>query len=322
MSFPTKVNAQPAPGIPGEFASLNPYSSVVAGPGALTAGVSAIVGLFHWVTSTNTIESNCPTTPLSVPQGFLGNETQALITVWLGQSSMQVPQGVGVTLFDRGDFFVRNLFAASAYGNKVFVNKFGQVLPAAAGSFPTTDASSVGSISSAHIDNGTTLGTTGNVLTVVTGSGLEIGQTISDSVTGVLIGTITSLGTGTGGAGTYNLNANASYPAASAFTVGSSPVNGATGATASFATSVMTVTVAPTSGAFAVGQFIQAAGVAAGTYITSLGTGTGGTGTYNLSTTPGTISAETVNGSGWIETPWSFKSAVNAGDTAIIGILN
>ena len=66
------------------------------------------------------------------------------------------------------------------------------------------------------------------------------------------------------------------------------------GATASFATNVMTVTVAGSSGSFAVGQQITSASVAAGTTITSLGTGTGGTGTYNLSTSPGTISAQAV----------------------------
>lgn len=66
------------------------------------------------------------------------------------------------------------------------------------------------------------------------------------------------------------------------------------GATASFATNVMTVTVPPTTGTFQVGQTITATGVAAGTTITSLGTGTGGTGTYNLSTAPGTIAAESV----------------------------
>ena len=68
------------------------------------------------------------------------------------------------------------------------------------------------------------------------------------------------------------------------------------GATASFATNVMTVTIAGST-SFAVGQVITSTGVAVGTYITSLGTGTGGTGTYNLSTSPGTIAAQTVTAS-------------------------
>jgi hypothetical protein len=67
-----------------------------------------------------------------------------------------------------------------------------------------------------------------------------------------------------------------------------------TGGSASFATNVMTCTVAPTAGAFAVGQTVNAPGVLPTTTIVSLGTGTGGLGTYNLSTSPGTIAAAPV----------------------------
>ena len=85
----------------------------------------------------------------------------------------------------------------------------------------------------------------------------------------------------------------ASAPATGQYAV-AGPVTGA--AQASFATNVMTVTVVGT-GSFAVGQVITAAGVTPGPYITSLGTGTGGLGTYNLSTSPGTIAAEAVSAS-------------------------
>ena len=87
-----------------------------------------------------------------------------------------------------------------------------------------------------------------------------------------------AVGTGNGGLDTGTIKASA------------------IGATCTFATSVMTCTVAPTSGTFAVGQCIHAEGMPAGTFISSLGTGTGGTGTYNLSTSPGTLGARTVNG--------------------------
>jgi parallel beta-helix repeat protein len=60
--------------------------------------------------------------------------------------------------------------------------------------------------------------------------------------------------------------------------------------TGSTATSVLTVTAV--SGVFTVGMTVTMPGVAAGTTISSFGTGTGGTGTYNLSTTPGTIASE------------------------------
>lgn len=314
MPFQTQVNATPAPGIPGTFASANPYATIDAGPGGLTAGAAAVTGLFNWIVqATQTVESVCPTAPLSVPDGFLADNHQGLITTWLGAASTLIPQGLGVTLFDRGDFWASNLFAPASVNQKVFVNKVGQIVGAAAGSFVTTDVSAASPvISSGSIS--------GSVLTVVTGSGLEVGQSLTDPNTLALIGYITSLGSGTGGAGTYNLNQTATYPAASAFTVAGQPATGATG-TASFATSVMTVT-ALTTGHFAVGQFISSAGVAAGTYITSLGTGTGGTGTYNLSTSPGTISAQAVSASGWIETPWSIKSAGNVGDVVKIGVRN
>lgn len=90
--------------------------------------------------------------------------------------------------------------------------------------------------------------------------------------------------------GNYMTNV-ASAPTTGQYSV-AGPVTGA--AQASFATNQMTVTVAGT-GSFAVGQVITSAGVTPGTYITALGTGTGGTGTYTLSTTPGTIAAQAVS---------------------------
>ena len=89
--------------------------------------------------------------------------------------------------------------------------------------------------------------------------------------------------------------ANAAEVNAIAHTINSvttpTPVSGA--ATASFATNVMTVT-ATGSGTFAVGAGVVATGVVAATVITGLGTGTGGLGTYYLSTSPGTIATEAV----------------------------
>lgn len=70
--------------------------------------------------------------------------------------------------------------------------------------------------------------------------------------------------------------------------------------TASFATNVMTVTVAPGAGAIGVGSLIAAAGVAPGTYVVS------GTGPYTLSTSPGTIAAEAVTATGFAGTGKQF----------------
>lgn len=73
----------------------------------------------------------------------------------------------------------------------------------------------------------------------------------------------------------------------------------AIGATCSFATNVMTCTVAPTQGSFQIGQVINSFDLPADTVIVSFGTGSGGTGTYNLSTAPGSLSARTCAGLSW-----------------------
>jgi len=102
----------------------------------------------------------------------------------------------------------------------------------------------------------------------------------------------------------------------------SSPYVG--GATCSFATNVMTCTVAPTTGTFAIGQVITSAGVTAGTTITAFGTGSGGLGTYTLSTTPGTIAAQSCTAGGEVllfkraqnsTSATSFRSTVGAATT-------
>lgn len=76
--------------------------------------------------------------------------------------------------------------------------------------------------------------------------------------------------------------------------------------TASIATTVLTVTVVG-SGTLAVGQTVVGAGIPDGVRIVSLGTGAGGTGTYNLNL-PQTISSESM-------------TSINpfAGDTVVIG---
>lgn len=67
------------------------------------------------------------------------------------------------------------------------------------------------------------------------------------------------------------------------------PVAMVGGAAARFSGNVMEVTTAPTWGSFAVGQLITSANVATGTRIVSFGSGSGGTGTYNLDFTVGSI---------------------------------
>jgi hypothetical protein len=163
----------------------------------------------------------------------------------------------------------------------------------------------------------------GTVLTVggnITGS-FQVGQTITG--TGVTSGTqITSFGTGTGGAGTYNLSASSTVSSPVTITgkliyvvrgiecdvtgngddIGgvrsgmdmssfnsSNVYRGANATSCTISGSVLTVGGTVT-GTFKVGQTIIGEGVPPNTTIQSFGTGTGGTGTYNLSTSTGAIS--------------------------------
>jgi len=87
--------------------------------------------------------------------------------------------------------------------------------------------------------------------------------------------------------------------------------------TASITASVMTVT-AVTSGVLRVGQIISGTGVTAGTYISSLGTGTGGTGTYNvIGDTTATSTTITAVGNPWGYYPINNNNAASGLDTSI-----
>lgn len=71
-------------------------------------------------------------------------------------------------------------------------------------------------------------------------------------------------------------------------------------ATGSISTTTLTIT-ALSSGSFAVGTYITGSGVVAGTYITALGTGTGGTGTYTLNQSS-TAASTTITGQPLVST--------------------
>lgn len=157
---------------------------------------------------------------------------------------------------------------------------------------------------------GHVVGTTLTVENLLEGS-LEIGQTLVG--TGVSGGiTVTALGTGTGGIGTYTISSSqtiANGTPMSTYAV----YNGAVATSASVTGTVLTVTSGITSGRFALGQVVTGTGVTSNSYIISFGTGTGAAGTYNLSqssSATGTITVTTYNGNGsgtpcvvWVDPP-------------------
>ena len=122
MPFQSSVNLQPAPAVPGDFASANPRSSVDAGQGGLVAGAAGLAcGLFAWVdTATNSLASNSGG---GAPTGFVHREQIATITTYLAESGNLIQPGMPVTLFSMGDFWVRNAGASAvAIMQKAFAN--------------------------------------------------------------------------------------------------------------------------------------------------------------------------------------------------------
>lgn len=147
MPFQQNVQITQAPGVEGDFASYNPRSTVLAGPGGLVAGANGvIVGHFAWTVASTVDADGAPaivnSTGTGPVAGFVHREQQALITVYLAETSMVIPAGFGVTLHNTGDFWVRNAGAAAVtVGLKAFA-----VLATGAVSFAAAGATVAGAI--------------------------------------------------------------------------------------------------------------------------------------------------------------------------------
>jgi len=308
MPFPSQVNVQPVPAVAGDFASTNPRASVDAGPGGLVAGSAGVtIGRFAWVSFQQTDADNAPAIVnnfgAGMPTGIVHRAQQGLITVYLAESSMVIPQGFPVTLMNGGDFFVRNAGASIAQVGQFAYAAFadGQVYFAAGttGSIGTgqTSAGSVsGSIGGQSVTfNGSI---TGNVLTAGgTINGTLVAGARLTGGTGLTAGTfIVAQLTGTpGGAGTYALNI---------------PQQSVASAQLTATYGIMTV-ASVTSGTLSVGDILSSAGGTAlvvGTTITQLGTGTGGTGTYYVNYTQ-TAGTETIAFTTTVQTKWVAMSS-------------
>lgn len=141
--FQQSVKVRYAPAQEGDFASANPRASMLVGPNSLVAGAGGvIVGRFAWAASSGAADIETGETDFyntvtnagaGAPSGFLHREQQALITSFLAESSLLVPQGLGVTLHVSGDFWVKTATAATV-GQKIFAsNTDGSVKTGAAG---------------------------------------------------------------------------------------------------------------------------------------------------------------------------------------------
>lgn len=267
MTFQATVNDQQAPGVLGDFASTNPFASVLAGQGALVAPASGlIVGNFFWVGPTGQ-------TSQSFVSGwqiaFLGRNAQALITQFLGEATLVVPSGFMVNGFNAGDFWAK--FAAGAtVGQKVWADP-NDGAPLAGATAPTlgTGTGSAGFSGTATLNSTTTLN-----VTAVTHGIISVGDVVADSTTGANIPTGTTIVaqlTGiAGGVGTYQMSA-----AATASAVGDTVVT----------TSAFMLLTAVSAGAFTSGDVISGTAVAAGTAVVAQAKPFAGVATITSTTT-------------------------------------
>jgi hypothetical protein len=283
--FPQQVQTFMAPAVAGDFCSANPRFSLIAGPGAMVAGTNLYVGRFCWADPTNKILNSNGSGPVS---GFMGRNQQGLITQFLSAATMQVLSGIQCFGYSGGDFWVvNNGSLITTVGMKAYANYATGLVAFAATGNPPAGGVVTGSIA-AGPSVSVTGAISGYVLTVTAAGtpGLVVGGALS--ATGLQAGTvITGQTSGTaGGIGVYTVN----IPQ----TLASTTITQSYG--------VLTVT-AVASGALAVGDVVSGANVTGTPAIISLGTGTGGNGTYNVATSQ-TAASATVNATGYVETKW------------------
>ena len=300
MPFQTSVSTQPAPAVAGDFANGNPRFAVPAGPGGLIAGAAGVtIGRFAWINTSDEDPDNAAQLVNSFGVGpvggFVHRAQQGLITQYLAETGMVIPSGFMVTLFNGGDFWVKNEGTTEAVPGQVCYAAYAS----GAASFGSAGSASGSASSVAASTFSVTGAIAGDILTVsaVSSGTIQPGSTISG--TGIATGTqiVSQLSGTAGGIGTYAV----SIPEQ---TVASTTVSGTYG----------TLTVGGTvTGTFGVGGTISGTGVAAGTQITALGTGTGGAGTYIVNNNT-VVSSTSISVGTTVATKWVAMSAGAAGE--------
>jgi hypothetical protein len=311
--FQNKVNTNQAPGVLGDFASTNPFASVLAASLQLVAPAGGLtVGNFAWVGPAGQVSQSYVA---GYQIGFLLRNEQALVTQFLGETSLVVPAGFPITLMNGGDYWAK--FAAGATpGQNVYADPNTGALVAGA----TTPASAAGTATQGVTGTLTTVSGSANVTVNSVSAGiLAVGDVVVSANipagTTVLSQTSVTAGSGAGLLGVYVLSAPASASAGpTAFTSNSTILNVTAVSTGAFnvgdsvtgsgttqnivsqapqfqgegtiaGTTALTITsVSGTSGKLRKGDVLVIAGVPAGTTVASQTSGTpGGVGVYVMS---------------------------------------
>lgn len=309
--FQQQVYNQPAMGIPGDFASANPWYSYLAGPGGLVAGPAGVViGRFAWTqppldpNSANQIAVNYGFGPVA---GFVHRDQQGLNPTFLSPAGNTILEGFMVTLMIGGDFVVKNEGSAQALrGMKTFAKLVdGSVAFAAAGGAPT--GSQATDSGGAVVSTTLTMvgGVQGNVLTVasVSAGAVYPGAYLNSNA----VGTVVSQLTGTpGGAGTYALDTGEQNVAAG------TTIGGKYGV----------YTVGTATGTFAVGMILSGGTtLLAGAALTQLLTGAGSDGsTFAVAAGTTAQTSHALVGSSYVETGWVAQNQALNGENVKISL--
>ena len=111
MPFPNSVHYNWPAGFPGAWASDNPRRHVVPGPNGFRAGAGGVtVAAFAWVQADGVSVLNTGT---GAPGGLVCRAQQGVLTQYVQDAGMTVPEGFGVALAAGGDVFVLASTAAS-----------------------------------------------------------------------------------------------------------------------------------------------------------------------------------------------------------------
>ena len=332
----TAVGGLPAPGVAGDFASTNPRSRVLSGPGGLVSGGaaygsnallssssagSAVVGRFGWLSQQALDPDNAATivnsfwspgggmqtaitgsNGLGAPDGFISRpDSPAIITVYLADATMLIQEGSPVPLWASGDFWCVNDGTTQALvGQKAYANlSNGKVSFAASGAPTTATATSFTIAAETWTSTGSV---SGNIMTVTAGANIYPGVVITAGAVGTVLAQLTGTPQG---AGTYLLSEGEQ-------SVASTTISGTYG--------LLTLTTVSAGPNFEIGSALSGTSVATGSSLTAFITGTGGSGSTAVTLTA-TASSGSIVGTTNAETPWTARSSGNAGEIVKISRL-
>lgn len=195
--FQTAVQLNPAYGIPGDFATSGPFTTVPAGPGELTAGSSGVtIARFAWADDSTGVVSNAKPNSTSTRFGFVGRNQRAIITTYLAESSFLVNAGMEITLYNGGAFLIALPSGGGTIGQKVFAKYAdGSIVLGTAGS-PSTSTLTLGTTSGSP--NITYSGGTLVPGMPITGTGIQAGSTVVSVNSGAGTAVLSQNATATG----------------------------------------------------------------------------------------------------------------------------